>query len=270
MFRVFAPRERICPITGRSWDPVVLRILAELSCRSCHVVQATCLQLPGLFDPAVSPQKSVGQIYCVHALKIPRPPNGGIPWTAWCVHAGRASQVQKRWEVELSRGRLFHVIFFFPTHLTFYTCSTRPPAFCRFFFFTPVSWCDSPLKSAEPAPDYKCCARTLANKITALPASWATLFQINYSKLIFCPANRPSPCSWSHTHTDARARARSSSGTALAGWHFWWMWVNICVFISNPRFWRLCIRAALPPPLAPCATQPLRLPLASFQSAPCD
>lgn len=73
MFRGLVAGVSICPKTVRSWDLVVLRILTEVSCRSCHVVQATCLQLPGLFDPAVSPQKSVGQIYCVHALKIPRP-----------------------------------------------------------------------------------------------------------------------------------------------------------------------------------------------------
>lgn len=103
--------------------------------------------------------------------------------------------------------------FFPPPHLIFYTCSTRPPAFCQ-FFLTPVSWCDSPLKSAEPAPDYKCCSRTLANKITALPASWATLFQINYSKLICCPTNRPSPCSWSHTHTHAQMHVHTAAAAA--------------------------------------------------------
>lgn len=95
---------------------------------------------------------------------------------------------------------------------------------CLLLGFQSASSSKSALSSLNP--DYKCCSRTLGNKITAQLASWATLLQINHSELIlFLHIFSNDMITHFHTYTH---RCTCTQQQDSAEWHFRWKWLSAC------------------------------------------
>lgn len=127
--------------------------------------------LPGLIAPTGTLQKSVGRICCICALRVLSPCERNtqkflVPGTfPYCVIVER------------------RLLGWPPSFWTLCQPLTVHP--CWFQRCSPFN--PHVLPNLRPLnPDYQGHARTLRNKITALLRSWATFFQINPSKLIWC------------------------------------------------------------------------------------